>query len=442
MTAAPTSPTASPPTGNGADPGLIDVTTIPNRAKIQRRSLLVLMLSQTMGSAGVSIAVTEGGPIMKELTGSSTLAGSASAAATFGGALAGLLISAQMKRKGRRAGLLRGYLTAAIGSIIVVYGANARMMFVFLFGVLIFGVGQGTNLLTRYSAADLALPNEKGQAISYLLFGSTFGAVGAQFLVPACENWAESVGLWKYCGPFVLAGVLLLIATLNVFFRLKPDPLVLAGGVFDDGKRGIRLPPIGPAFRVIRSSRRAMLGLAAMSLSQAAMVGIMTMTPVHMRDHKQTEDLRGAVIALHVVGMYLFAPLVGRLVDKWGRIQVIISGAVILILATATSAVAGHNSALLFVGLYLLGVGWSGGMIAGTALMNESVPASERVVVQGSADLFMSVCGGLAGFGSGFVKETVGYHQLSMLGMGLAFIVAIAALSQMRAAPSSTVQAA
>ena len=442
MTTPPAAASVSPPVGKGVDPGPIDVTTIPNRAKIQRRSLLVLMLSQTMGSAGVSIAVTEGGPILKELTGSSRLAGSASAAATFGGALAGLLISGQMKRKGRRAGLIRGYLTATVGSAIVVYGANARMTLLFLFGVLIFGVGQGTNLLTRYSAADLALPNEKGQAISYLLFGSTFGAVGAQFMVPLCERWAESVGLWKYCGPFVLAGGLLFIATLNVLFRLKPDPLILAGGVFDDGRRGIRLPPVGPAFRVIRSSRMAMLGLTAMSLSQAAMVAIMTMTPVHMRDHQQTEHLRGPVIVLHVVGMYLFAPLVGRLVDRWGRIQVIMTGALTLILATAVSAAAGHNSALLFLGLYLLGLGWSGGMIGGTALMNESVPASDRVIVQGSADLFMSVCGGLAGFGSGFVKDAFGYHRLSLFGMALAFLVALAALSQLRNRSTGSVRAA
>jgi MFS family permease len=414
------------------DTGLIDVTTIPNRKAIQRKTLFILMLSQTMGSAGVSIAVTEGGPIMKELTGNSRFAGSASAAATFGGALAGLLISGLMKRRGRRAGLIRGYLTAMFGSAIVVYGAHNRITLLFLFGVLIFGVGQGTNLLTRYAAADLALPDEKGQAISLLLFGSTFGAVGAQFLVPVCERIADRAGLWKLTGPFVFAGFLLLIATLNVYFRLKPDPLVLAGGVYDDGKRGIRFPPVGKAFRIIRSSRRATLGLFAMGLSQAAMVAIMTMTPVHMNEHKQTINLRGPVIALHVCGMYLFAPIVGRLVDKWGRMQVIISGAVILVAATAVSALAGHNSALLFLGLYLLGLGWSGGMIGGTALMNESVPANDRVIVQGSADLFMSVCGGIAGFGSGFVKESLGYHQLSWLGMGLGVALALAALAQFR----------
>ena len=109
---------------------------------------------------------------------------------------------------------------------------------------------------------------------------------------------------------------------------------------------------------------------------------------------------------------------------------------------TAVSAAAGHNSWLLFLGLYLLGLGWSGGMIGGTALMNESVPASDRVIVQGSADLFMSVCGGLAGFGSGFVKDAFGYHRLSLFGMALAFLVALAALSQLRNRSTGSVRAA
>lgn len=411
---------------------MVDLATLPNRTGIQKRTIRVLIVSQALGSAGISIAVTEGGPIVQDLTGSSRFAGSASAAVTFGGALAALLISGIMKRHGRRAGLLRGYLVALLGSVIVVYGANARILWLFLFGALLFGVGQGTNLLTRYAAADLALPNERGQAISLLLFGSTFGAVLAQFLVPLCERLAEDAGLWKFCGPFVFAGLMLVISFGNCFFRLKPDPLVLAGGVFDDGKRGIQLPNIGRAIGVIRASRGATLGLVSMALSQAAMVGIMTMTPVHMRDHARTFDLRGPVIALHVCGMYLFAPIVGKLVDRRGRLPMITTGAVLLITATSVSAAAGHNPTLLFLGLFLLGFGWSFGMIGGTALVNESVPADDRVTVQGSADLIMSVCGAIAGFGSGFIKEALGYHRLSIFGIGLAFALALAAVRHQR----------
>ena len=414
-------------------PMTAETLTPEERARIQRRTLRVLMLSQTLGSAGISIAVTEGGPIMQDLTGGSRWAGSASACATFGGAIAGLLLSGLMRRRGRRPGLMRGYAIAVGGAAIVVLGAQNRWVPVFILGMLFFGVGQGTNLLSRYAAADLALPNERGRAISLLLFGSTFGAVFAQVLVPWCEHLADRVGMWKLTGPFVFAGVLLAVAATNSALRLKPDPLVLAGGVVPEGPRGLKLPPVGHALQVIGASRNAKLGLASMSLAQAAMVAIMTMTPIHMRAHHNTEGLRGYVIALHVCGMYLFAPVVGRLVDLRGRLPVIIGGSAILILATLVSAAAGHQPSLLFLGLFLLGLGWSGAMIGGTTLLNESVPNDERVHVQGSADLLMSLCGGAAGFSSGFIKQAVGYHRLSTLGTVLGLALLLAALSTWRA---------
>ena len=63
---------------------------------------------------------------------------------------------------------------------------------------------------------------------------------------------------------------------------------------------------------MIRSSPGAVLGLVAMAASQAAMVGVMTMTPPHMKDHGQA-DLSAVVIAVHILGMYGLAPFVGAL---------------------------------------------------------------------------------------------------------------------------------
>ena len=47
------------------------------------------------------------------------------------------------------------------------------------------------------------------------------------------------------------------------------------------------------------------------------------------------------------------------------------------------------------------------------SLLTESVPTIDRVSVQGSADLMMSFCGGLAGFSSGFIRRALGFHVLS-----------------------------
>jgi MFS family permease len=163
-----------------------------------------------------------------------------------------------------------------------------------------------------------------------------------------------------------------------------------------------------------------------MVVSQAAMVAVMTMTPPHMKDHGHA-DLSAYVIALHIVGMYGFAPVVGRLADRLGRVRAIALGAGILGAGTVTAVLAGYVPVFVFVGLLLLGIGWCVALIAGSALLTESVAPEARVEVQGAADLAMSFCGGIAAFSSGFVKQAWGYHLLAdaaTLGAALLVIAA------------------
>jgi MFS family permease len=394
----------------------------PERKALQQKTLRTLMISQTMGSAGVSVAVSVGGRFVSQITGGSRWGGSSSAAVTFGGAIAGLALSGLMRQKGRRPGLTAGYVLSLLGGLVVVLGIEQKSLFIFLFGSLFFGVGQGTNLLARYAAADLTLPSERAQAMSLLMFGSTFGAVLSLVLIEPLRTQAARVGLEEFSGPYLFAVALLIIALLNTGLRLHPDPLKVAGGVSSTAKR-FQLPNAGHAIHVVRQSRLATLGLTSMIVSQTAMVAVMTMTPIHMKEHGH-DKVSSLVIALHVVGMYGFAPIVGRLSDRWGRLQVVLAGAAVMVFATITSAAAGARPSVLFIGLFLLGVGWSGAMISGTALVTDNVPASEKVGVQGSADLLMSLSGGSAAFLSGLVKQALEYHYLSILGtIGTAALV-------------------
>jgi hypothetical protein len=66
------------------------------------------------------------------------------------------------------------------------------------------------------------------------------------------------------------------VAMLNTAPRLRPDPLVISGGV----DRASVTTGFGAehALRVIGVRPHARLALAAMAVSQAAMVAVMTMT--------------------------------------------------------------------------------------------------------------------------------------------------------------------
>jgi len=72
------------------------------------------------------------------------------------------------------------------------------------------------------------------------------------------------------------------------------------------------------------------------------------------------------------------------------------------------------------VGLFLLGLGWNIGLIGGTTLLTASVPPHARIEAQGTGDLTLSLCGAVAAFSSGFVKQAAGYHILADAATALA----------------------
>ena len=392
------------------------------RAAIQRRVLRVLVGGQIVGAAALGASVTVGAFVVQDILGDETpLGGIATATVTMGTAFMSQVLARLMARGGRRAGLQAGYLLAALGCFVAVVGVERSSLAWFLAGLFLFGNGQAANLLARYAATDLAEPNERSSAMSRVVFASTFGAVFGPLLV-APAQWAgeQLFGLSTYSGPWLASSVFLLAAALNTFVRLRPDPLAASGGSFVPQAR----MKLSDAVRAATATPNGRLALAAMVISQATMVAVMTMTPVHLRLHGH-ETVSPYVVSLHIAGMFAFSPLVGKFADRHGRTSATFVGAVLLVLASALSAVSGDGHIVLFPSLWLLGIGWNFGLIGGSSLLVESIDESARVRVQGTADLLMSFCGGLAGFSSGFVRRAIGFHLLSVGALVLAGVLLV-----------------
>ena len=167
------------------------------------------------------------------------------------------------------------------------------------------------------------------------------------------------------------------------------------------------------------SSPRARLGMAAVAVGHLVMVGVMSMTPVHIGHSAIDRDavlrIVGIVLSLHIAGMYAFSPVTGWLTDRMGRRPVILLSAGALIAACAVSALAGDRTAQLATGLFLLGLGWSGTMVAGSTLLSESVDVSVRPAAQGLNDLVMGLGGASAAALSGPVVQLWGYPTLPLI---------------------------
>ncbi|MFM7879225.1 MAG: MFS transporter [Acidimicrobiaceae bacterium] len=397
-----------------------------DRVALQKRTLRVLVVGQVVAAAALSAAVTVGAFVIQDILGQETpWGGISSATFTMGSAFMSQVLARRMSRKGRRVGLQYGYSLAIAGGLLAGFAVNRSSLSLFILGLFLYGSGQASNLLSRYAAMDLAAPDERSQAMSYILFGSTFGAVFGPVLIrPAQDFGVDFFGWSKYTGPWIASACFFLFALVNVALRLRPDPLEVSGGLNSQQGVGVVTPNLGDALRTIRSIRNARVALASMVISQVTMVAVMTMTPVHLKLHGH-EDVSPYVISLHIAGMYAFSPLVGKFTDKYGKLQSISVGGTLLVMATVTAALAGEAATLLWPSLWLLGIGWSFGLIGGSSLLVESVRDTSRVTVQGAADLLMSFCGGLAGFSSGFIRKAFGFHMLSNLGTVLALVLVV-----------------
>ncbi len=182
----------------------------PNEiAVIQKRTLRVLVLSQMTGSAALAAAVTVGAFVIQDILGQTTAwGGIASATVTMGTAFMSQILARLMNIRGRRNGLQTGYLLAILGGFVAGYGAETKTLWIFMIGLFIFGNGQASNLLSRYAATDLATIDERGRAMSRILFASTFGAVFGPLLIkPAEQAGMDWFGWGQYTGPWVFSGV-------------------------------------------------------------------------------------------------------------------------------------------------------------------------------------------------------------------------------------------
>jgi len=153
------------------------------------------------------------------------------------------------------------------------------------------------------------------------------------------------------------------------------------------------------------------------------MASVMAMTPVHLVDHGATLVIVGLTISLHVAGMYGLSPLWGVLSDRWGREPVIGLGQGMLLAALLCTSFGAESSGWVLAGLILLGLGWSAATVAASGLVTDSAEPARRTIVQGRADLTMSLAGAVGAGSAGLVLALIGYSGLSFVAMALVAVV-------------------
>ena len=382
---------------------------------IQKRTIKVLAATQILSGVGVAGTVAAGSLLVSSISNSETLAGLSQTTAVLGAAAMAIPLAKLTQRGGRRLGLSVGYTVGLVGAAFAIFGGSQQILSAMLIGTFLVGAASASGYQARFAATDLADDANRSRQLSYVVWGSTIGAVTGPNLMGPSGALAEGLGLPKLVGPYILALVALGMGALVIWLFLKPDPYLTAANLRPQSEEHHELLSARKTLKLIRKNPPALFAIAAIAIGHVAMVSVMVMTPVHMAHVDVTLTVIGLVISIHIVGMYAFSPIVGILSDRMGRRWVIQIGVLILLASCLVSGLAdAHNSIQLGFGLFLLGLGWSCTLIAGSALLSESVETDLQPSSQGASDLLMNLMGAGGGAMAGIVIGTLGYGWLCL----------------------------
>ena len=250
-----------------------------------------------------------------------------------------------------------------------------------------------------------------------------------------CSSDLMALGLPQLAGPYVVSGVCLAVAAVVLLVLLRPDPYLTALRL--RGEAGaVRKARLRDGLEHLRSRPAAVFGIAVISVGHLVMVMVMVMTPVHMAHVDVSLQLIGLVISVHVAGMYALSPVVGWSVDRFGRLAIVFVGIAVLVASCIIAGTAPADSTVqLGIGLFLLGLGWSCTLIAGSAIVTEATDAAERPSVQGLSDLSMNAAGAVGGAVAGVVVAVGSYGWLCAV--AVVPLVALASVALRRVAGRS-----
>ncbi len=383
---------------------------MPNAA-LQDKTVKVLATAQVLNGVGVAGTVAAGSLLVASITESETLAGLAQTSSVLGAAALALPLARLTARGGRRLALSAGFIAGVIGSLFAIIGGSQKNITLMLIGTFLVGAASAAGYQARFAAVDLATNETRAKQLSFVVWGSTVGAVTGPNLMEPSGNLAENLGLPRLVGPYVVSAFTLLLAVIVIQMFLRPDPFLTAAK-----QSGINAQPRGStraALKHIRGNDKALFAILSIAIGHVAMVSIMVMTPVHMAHVDVTLTIIGMVISVHVLGMYAFSPVVGAMSDRLGRVRVIQIGLILLLISAGVSGFSQPNAVLtLGFGLFLLGLGWSCTLIAGSSLLAESVDQKFRVSAQGASDLVMNLSGAAGGALAGVIIGVLSYGFL------------------------------
>lgn len=316
----------------------------------------------------------------------------------LGTAVATVPASMWMARVGRRVGFIAGASLGTLGGLLAAAGMLTSSLLLLCLGTFLAGAYQGFAQFYRFAAAEVADAAFKPRAISLVLAGGVVAAL---------------------VGPLLarLGGDLLQPAYTASFLFLALTSLLAVGVLF-----GVNVPKALDTADE-RASARALIDIVRQPIYLVALFGAtigygvmilaMTATPLAMVHHNHGLGATATVIQLHVLGMFLPSFFTGSLIARFGVLQIMLAG-VVLLTCHVLITLSGTGFYSFSAALVLLGVGWNFLYIGGTNLLTRAYSTAEKGKAQATNDFTIFVVGLFASLSAGVLQNTIGWQNLNL----------------------------
>ena len=373
------------------------------------RDIFLLACCQALLLTNASGLITMNGLIGYALADAKTLATLGVTIYVLGSAAATMPASLWMARVGRRTGFMAGALINVAGCALAVLAISRGSFVLYCVATGVMGIYNAIGLQYRFAAAEVAAPADRAKAISLVLAG---GVVGG-FLGPESARRAMDLFATPFLGGFVvLAGFALVAVAVQSRLHVPAPTIEERSG----SGRPLAVIIRQPVFIV--AALAGAVGYGLMNL-------LMTATPIAMNFCNHPFAAAAMVIQWHVVGMYAPGFVTGSLIRRFGVLNVILAG-IVLVATCVAVALNGITVAHFLIALALLGVGWNFMYTGGTTLLTESYAPAEKARAQGANDFIVFATMGVSSLASGAMVSTAGWEAMNRA--VLPFLAAVAAV--------------
>ncbi len=389
---------------------------MPDLDRVIRRNTLLLAATLAVNSAVVQLVAAVSSLTFVLVTGVRGLLGLGPAIFLVAAAVTGAVAGRAMDHFGRRPVLIVGFLVGGSGCALTAVGTHFMSTTAVIAGFVLTGSSSASALLVRTAAGDMYPPLRRARGISYVLFGSVFGAIlGPTVFSPLfAGKHLEADALTV---PW-LAAAGISVGSAATVALVRPDTKKIAELVTPADATAVELPRAALG-EILRRPGMIPAMLAAFA-SFGVMVSVMNLTGYAVVEkHHHTQQDVFPIIGAHVLGMYALVLFVGLLIDRLGRTPALASGLIVMG-ASALGLVWWTGVAATAFLLFGLGIGWNISYVAAAAQMADLTLPSERGRLFGFNDFAAAMLAAALALLGGLTLESLG---VAAMAIGAAILV-------------------